>query len=86
MDVLWPIEPKDAIKFPGYHLGIFQLGNNVEFHLEIYRAAFLTSALIVLHDLALDDFVRGLKTAGDPLGSWRPRGRRGSAATSRRPT
>ena len=68
MDVLWPIEPRDAIKFPGYHLGIFQLGNNVEFHLEIYRAAFLTSALIVLHDLALDDFVRGLKTAGDPLG------------------
>jgi glycosyltransferase involved in cell wall biosynthesis len=40
----------------------------VEFHLEIYRAAFLTNALIVLHDLALDDFVRGLKTAGDPLG------------------
>ena len=68
MDVLWPIEPRDAIRFPGYHLGIFQLGNNVEFHLEIYRAAFLTSALIVLHDLALDDFVRGLKTAGDPLG------------------
>ena len=41
MDVLWPIEPKDAIRFPGYHLGVFQLGNNVEFHLEIYRAAFL---------------------------------------------
>jgi glycosyltransferase involved in cell wall biosynthesis len=68
MDVRWPIQPRDAIAFPGYHLGIFQLGNNVEFHLEIYRAAFLTNALIVLHDLALDDFVRGLKTAGDPLG------------------
>jgi glycosyltransferase involved in cell wall biosynthesis len=68
LDVLWPIEPKDAIRFPGFHLGIFQLGNNVEFHLEIYRAAFLTNALIVLHDLALDDFVNGLKTAGDPLG------------------
>ena len=68
MDVLWPIEPKDAARFPGYHLGVFQLGNNVEFHLEIYRAAFLTNALVVLHDLALDDFVRGLKTAGDPLG------------------
>ena len=68
MDVRWPIEPKDAIRFPGYHLGVFQLGNNVEFHLEIYRAAFLTSAVIVLHDLALDDFVNGLKAAGDPLG------------------
>ena len=68
MDVLWPIERQDTIRFPGYHLGLFQLGNNVEFHLEIYRAAFLTNALIVLHDLALDDFVNGLKTAGDPLG------------------
>ncbi len=68
MDVLWPIDPKKATRFPGYYLGVFQLGNNVEFHLEVYRAAFLTNALVVLHDLALDDFVRGLKTAGDPLG------------------
>jgi glycosyltransferase involved in cell wall biosynthesis len=68
MDVLWPIGPKDTPKLPGYRLGIFQLGNNVEFHLEIYRAAFLTPALVVLHDLALDDFARGLKTMGDPLG------------------
>ena len=68
MDVLWPIEPKHATLLPGYRLGIFQLGNNVEFHLAIYRAAFLTPALVVLHDLALDDFVNGLKTAGEPLG------------------
>jgi glycosyltransferase involved in cell wall biosynthesis len=68
MDVLWPIEPKDTPKLPGYRLGIFQMGNNVEFHLEVYRAAFLTPALVVLHDLALDDFVRGLKTLGEPLG------------------
>ena len=33
-----------ARRFPGYRLGIFQLGNNVEFHLEVYRAAFLTPA------------------------------------------
>jgi len=68
MDVVWPVDTQDAGRFPGYHLGVFQLGNNVEFHLEIYRAAYLTSALVVLHDLALDDFVRGLKAAGDPLG------------------
>ncbi len=68
MHTAWPLHPNDAGRFPGYHLGVFQLGNNVEFHLEIYRAAFLTSALVVLHDLALDDFVRGLKAAGDPLG------------------
>jgi glycosyltransferase involved in cell wall biosynthesis len=68
MDVLWPIEPKDTPKLPGYRLGILQLGNNVEFHLEIYRAAFLVPALVVLHDLALDDFVRGLVSLGEPLG------------------
>ena len=68
MDVVWPVDTQDAGRFPGYHLGVFQLGNNVEFHLEIYRAAYLTSALVVLHDLALDDFVRGLKAAGEPLG------------------
>src|SRR6266550_5420006 len=69
MDVLWPIQPKDAPRMPGYRLGIFQLGNNVRFHLEAYRAAFLAQgSLVVLHDLALDDFVRGLRTLGDPLG------------------
>ena len=69
MDVIWPIEPKDTPRLPGYRLGMFELGNNVEFHLEAYRAAFLAQAsLIVLHDLALDDFVRGLITLGDPLG------------------
>jgi glycosyltransferase involved in cell wall biosynthesis len=67
-DTVWPVSSADAGRFPGYHLGVFQLGNNVEFHLEVYRAAFLTDALVVLHDLALDDFVRGLIAAGDPLG------------------
>lgn len=68
VDVAWPIGAGHAGRFPGYRLGIFQLGNNVEFHLEVYRAAFLTPALVVLHDLALDDFVNGLLTAGEPLG------------------
>jgi glycosyltransferase involved in cell wall biosynthesis len=69
MEVLWPIEPKHVPVLPGFRLGIFQLGNNVAFHREPYRAAFLTQAsLIVLHDLALDDFVRGMRSLGDPLG------------------
>lgn len=68
MDVRWPLGPKDTPKLPGYRLGVLQLGNNVEFHLEVYRAAFLVPALIVLHDLALDDFVRGLTSLGEPLG------------------
>jgi len=69
MEVLWPIEPKHVPVLPGFRLGIFQLGNNVAFHREPYRAVFLTQAsLIVLHDLALDDFVRGMRALGDPLG------------------
>ncbi len=69
MEVLWPIEPKHVPVLPGFRMGVFQLGNNVEFHREPYRAAFLTqAALVVLHDLALDDFVRGMRAMGDPLG------------------
>jgi glycosyltransferase involved in cell wall biosynthesis len=69
MDVMWPIGPRETPRLPGYRLGLFQLGNNVQFHLDVYRAAFLApAALVVLHDLALDDFVRALRTLGDPLG------------------
>jgi glycosyltransferase involved in cell wall biosynthesis len=68
MDVVWPIQPKHEGIVPWYALGIYQLGNNVEFHRDIYRFACQSPGLIVLHDLALDDFVRGMKVAGDPLG------------------
>ncbi|MBI3648727.1 MAG: glycosyltransferase family 4 protein [Actinobacteria bacterium] len=68
MDAVWPIEPRHEGLAPGYRLGIYHLGNNVEFHADIYRFACLAPGLIVLHDLALDDFVLGMKAAGDPLG------------------
>ena len=68
MDVVWPIEPKHEGIVPWYSLGIYQIGNNVEFHGDIYRFACQAPGLVVLHDVALDDFVRGLKAAGDPLG------------------
>ncbi len=38
--------------------------------------------LVVLHDLALDDFVRGMKAAGDPLGFMAAREAAPAAATS----
>ncbi len=68
VDVIWPIEPKHEGLVPWYALGVYQLGNNVEFHRDIYRFACRAPGLVVLHDLALDDFVRGMKAAGDPLG------------------
>ncbi len=68
VDVVWPFEPRMTPRLHGYHLGVFQLGNNAEFHLEPYRATYVAPAsLIVLHDLALDDFVAALRTLGDPL-------------------
>jgi glycosyltransferase involved in cell wall biosynthesis len=68
MDVVWPISHRDVAQAHTYLLGVFQMGNNVEFHLDIYRLIWQVPALVVLHDLALDDFVRGLQTKGDPLG------------------
>jgi glycosyltransferase involved in cell wall biosynthesis len=65
---IWPVEPKHEGTIPWYTMGIYHLGNNVEFHRDIYRHAIQTPGLVVIHDLALDDFVRGLIAAGDPLG------------------
>ncbi|HEY7667404.1 MAG TPA: glycosyltransferase [Actinomycetota bacterium] len=68
VDVVWPFEPRMTPRLHGYQLGVFQIGNNAEYHLEAYRAAYVAPAsLIVLHDLALDDFVAALRTLGDPL-------------------
>jgi glycosyltransferase involved in cell wall biosynthesis len=65
---IWPIEPKHEAQIPWHTLGVYHLGNNVAFHRDIYRHAIQTPGLVVIHDLALDDFVRGLVAAGDPLG------------------
>lgn len=68
MDVVWPPEPKHEGLVPWYRLGVYSLGNNVLYHRDLYRFACQAPGLIVLHDLALDDFVRGMTVTGDPLG------------------
>ena len=65
---IWPLEPKHEGTIPWHTMGVYHLGNNVEFHRDIYRHAIQTPGLVVIHDLALDDFVRGMVAAGDPLG------------------
>jgi glycosyltransferase involved in cell wall biosynthesis len=67
-DVLWPIERSHRREIPAYELGVFQLGNNLEFHEGVYRMASDAPGLIVLHDLALDGLVYELEASGDPLG------------------
>lgn len=68
LDVIWPVHQRHFSEVPGYKLGVYQIGNNVEFHLQIYRMVWQAPGLVVLHDLALDDFVRGLQSEIDPLG------------------
>ena len=67
-DVLWPVGGKDLRSILAYELGIYQLGNNAEFHRYLYGLAMASPGLIVLHDLALDGLVRGLEMANDPHG------------------
>lgn len=66
--VLWPVASRHEGEVAEHVLAVYHLGNNVAFHRDIYRHAIATPGLVVLHDLALDDFVRGLIAAGDHLG------------------
>ncbi|MEX2204323.1 MAG: glycosyltransferase [Actinomycetota bacterium] len=68
MDVLWPLRPKHLSAIGRYQLGVFHIGNNYDFHGDIYRLASMNPGVVVLHDLGLDDLVRALITAGDSLG------------------
>jgi glycosyltransferase involved in cell wall biosynthesis len=68
VDPFWPVRDPDFATVPAYRLAIAHLGNNADFHLPIYRMVWQAPALAVLHDLSLDDFVRGLMTSGDRLG------------------
>jgi glycosyltransferase involved in cell wall biosynthesis len=68
VEPIWPVEHRHFAAIRGYRVGVYQLGNNVEHHLDVYRLAWTFPGLVVLHDLALDDFVRGVASAGDLLG------------------
>ncbi len=68
MDVIWPPQPRHEGLVPWYRLGVYSLGNNMQYHRDLYRYACHAPGLIVLHDLALDDFVRGMRGVGEPLG------------------
>ena len=56
VEPIWPVRDQDFATLPGYRMRIYQLGNNADFHLPIYRMVWEAPGLIVLHDLSLDDF------------------------------
>ena len=65
---IWPVQSRHEGTIPWHTMAVYHLGNNVEFHRDVYRHAIQTPGLLVIHDLALDDFVRGMIANGDPLG------------------
>ena len=68
IDVVWPVRAKHDVTIRRYRLGVYHIGNNFEFHGDIYRLASLHPGLVVLHDLGLDDLGRALVASGDALG------------------
>lgn len=68
IEPIWPLQPRHEGTIPWHTMGVYHLGNNVAFHRDVYRHAIQTPGLVVIHDLALDDFVRGMIVGGDPLG------------------
>lgn len=78
IDVVWPVRARDEVLVRAHGLAVYHIGNNVEFHGEIYRIASARPGLVVLHDLGLDDLVKGLLAQSDPLGhrAWREAARR----------
>ncbi len=68
IDVLWPLDPRVDETVASADLAVYHVGNNAEFHGEIYRLAIRHPGLLMLHDLAIDDLVRWFRDTGDPLG------------------
>jgi glycosyltransferase involved in cell wall biosynthesis len=68
IEAIWPAARRYEGALPWYALCVYHLGNNVQFHRDIYRDAIRVPGLVVLHDLALDDFVKGMVALGDPVG------------------
>jgi glycosyltransferase involved in cell wall biosynthesis len=69
VQALWPLDPRVDQTVASADLAVYHVGNNAEFHGEIYRLAIRHPGLVVLHDLAIDDLVRWFRDTGDPLGS-----------------
>lgn len=64
----WPLPGTILDLVRSTDLPVYHVGNNAEFHADIYRMALRYPGLVVLHDLALDDLVRAFIASGDPVG------------------
>jgi glycosyltransferase involved in cell wall biosynthesis len=83
---LWPMHARAKHRARGADVGIYQIGNNVEFHGAIYEAAVTHPGVVVVHDLGLDGLLWGLGHAGNPLAEHARREAVASAAPFPDPT
>ena len=67
----WPIKHKHWATVPWHTMAVYHLGNNMEFHGDVYDLAIRTPGLLVIHDLALDDFVMGMVATRSRSGTRR---------------
>jgi glycosyltransferase involved in cell wall biosynthesis len=65
---IWPVKQKHASTLPYHTMAVYHLGNNTDYHADIYDHAIRTPGLVVVHDLALDEFVAGMIRMGHPFG------------------
>jgi glycosyltransferase involved in cell wall biosynthesis len=64
----WPLPGDVEAMVEEADLTVYQVGNNIEFHGDIYRLAVRHPGIVVLHDLAVDDLVRRWVEEGSRLG------------------
>jgi len=67
IDPIWPVDHDAKRRVREADVAVYQLGNNVEFHGDIYRLSVEHPGVTVLHDLALDGLMWGLGVERSPL-------------------
>ena len=81
IDPVSPFEPDAGARVRAADVGIYQIGNNVEFHGDIYALSVWHPGVVVLHDLAVDGLIWGLGEVRSPLAA--PARQEAIAATPR---
>jgi glycosyltransferase involved in cell wall biosynthesis len=64
---VWPMSVRAVQRVRAADVGVYQIGNNVEFHGMIYETSVGSPGVVVVHDLGLDGLLWGLGHRGSVL-------------------
>jgi len=67
IDRVWPMDRRSLTRVREADVAVYQIGNNVEFHGDIYALSVWNPGVVVLHDLAIDGLIWGLGEVKSPL-------------------